>query len=143
MRLIPGFVGAGHIYYGCKSVEGSRCIDFLNKYNSICFTSLLVFTGSGHRSLMPFQISELVEMSLLLRNACMGMIELAHPETRPMVADSYFGAMLGSDHDDNGTSGGTTRATDQNAEIAKWTHLFKVSFCQNVMRSSKISLNSK
>ena len=74
-------------------------------------------SGSGHRSLMPFKLPELEEMSILLRNACIGMIQLAHPESRPIVTEDYFGAM---------TVPGEMPETDQTVQIANWTHLFKV-----------------
>ena len=66
---------------------------------------------------MPFKLSELEEMSLLLRNACIGMIELAHPESKPVITEDYSGVMVAP---------GEMPDTDQKAEIAKWTHLFKV-----------------
>ena len=38
---------------------------------------------------MPFTIAELVPMILALRDTCLGIIELAHPETRPEVKEEY------------------------------------------------------
>ena len=80
-------------------------------------------TGSGHRSLMPFKLPELEEMSILLRNACIGMIQLAHPESRPTVTEDYFGAM---------TAPGEMPEADQTVQIANWTHLFKVRVTKNL-----------
>ena len=41
---------------------------------------------------MPFSLSELVAMSLALRDACLGIIELAHPDTRPALKEDYRAA---------------------------------------------------
>ncbi|XP_072172763.1 ubiquitin-protein ligase E3C-like [Diadema setosum] len=71
-------------------------------------------------SLMPFSIEELVHMSLALGNACLGMVELAYPETTPSVTSEYSLAMA---------SVGVRRRLDpKKAEkvMATWLYVFKV-----------------
>ena len=50
-------------------------------------------TDSNRNSLMPFTREELVHMSWALRNTCLGMVELAYPETTPSVTSDYSLAM--------------------------------------------------
>jgi ubiquitin-protein ligase E3 C len=38
---------------------------------------------------MPFTLSELVPMSLALRDVTLGLVELAFPESRPTVKEEY------------------------------------------------------
>ncbi|XP_076346418.1 ubiquitin-protein ligase E3C [Tachypleus tridentatus] len=38
---------------------------------------------------MPFSLSELVSLSLALRDVCLGLIELAYPDTKPSVNEQY------------------------------------------------------
>ena len=42
---------------------------------------------------MPFSISELIPMSLLLRDVALGLVELAYPESRPTVREDYQNAV--------------------------------------------------
>uniref|UniRef100_UPI00358F7F7F ubiquitin-protein ligase E3C isoform X1 n=1 Tax=Myxine glutinosa TaxID=7769 RepID=UPI00358F7F7F len=75
------------------------------------------------KSSMPFSLAELVEMSLRLRDACLGIIQLAYPDSRPELRDSYAQALQGSS---------VRRAVAQPAEQrlqeqrTRYTHLFKV-----------------
>jgi ubiquitin-protein ligase E3 C len=48
-----------------------------------------VGTGSSTRVWMPFTLSELVPMSLSLRDVTLGLIELAFPQSRPTVKEEY------------------------------------------------------
>ena len=70
---------------------------------------------------MPFKLPELVVMSRALRDACLGIIELAHPETRPEVREEYKLAFQ---------SIGAARKTQSTDELRRqqktWSHLFKV-----------------
>ncbi|XP_033636657.1 ubiquitin-protein ligase E3C-like [Asterias rubens] len=73
--------------------------------------------GDAHHSLMPFRLDELIHMSLSLRNACLGMIECAHPETRPTVTKDYTRAMASVGVSAHGRS----------SDVAStWMHVFKV-----------------
>ncbi len=38
---------------------------------------------------MPFTLNELVPMSLALRDVTLGLIELAFPESRPVIKEEY------------------------------------------------------
>ena len=66
---------------------------------------------------MPFTLNELVTMSLTLRDISLGLIELAFPESRPMVREDYKQAV------------NSVRITQPEAQddrdIIIWTHLFK------------------
>ena len=73
--------------------------------------------GDTHHSLMPFRLDELIHMSLSLRNACLGMIECAHPETRPTVTEDYTQAMA---------SVGVTPRSRSSDIASTWMHVFKV-----------------
>ena len=55
------------------------------------YTFIFSVAAVGHSS-MPFSLSELVAMSLALRDACLGIIELAHPDTRPALKEDYRAA---------------------------------------------------
>ncbi|XP_022110390.1 ubiquitin-protein ligase E3C-like [Acanthaster planci] len=112
--------------YPLSPADSARIIPLLSVFCSL-FGHLLLslhdaeFHGDkradSHRSLMPFQLDELVHMSLVLRNACLGMIECAHPETRPSVTKDYRRAMA---------SVGVISHTDSGDEAAMWMHVFKV-----------------
>ncbi|KAH3832083.1 hypothetical protein DPMN_105360 [Dreissena polymorpha] len=43
---------------------------------------------SGPGSSMPFEFKD-VEMSVALRDVCLGILELAYPDARPTVNDDY------------------------------------------------------
>ncbi|XP_066601185.1 ubiquitin-protein ligase E3C [Prorops nasuta] len=64
---------------------------------------------------MPFNTSELVLLSAHIKGVCLGLVELACPDTRPTVRDDYKSAVLGPS---------SIMETQQNTQI--WTHLFKV-----------------
>ncbi|XP_045693706.1 ubiquitin-protein ligase E3C isoform X3 [Phyllostomus hastatus] len=79
--------------------------------------------GAGQRpsSLMPFTLEELVVLSRCLRDACLGIIKLAYPETRPEVREEYATAFQ--------SVGVRTSAEVQQcvqAERKRWVQLFKV-----------------
>ncbi|KAG7205243.1 hypothetical protein KM043_018323 [Ampulex compressa] len=64
---------------------------------------------------MPFTTSELVLLSAHLKGVCLGLVELAFPDTRPAVRDDYKNAV----HDSS-----CPMQNQQDTQI--WTHLFKV-----------------
>jgi len=39
---------------------------------------------AGERTAMPFCLSELAQMSVTLRDVCLGIIDITHPDTRPV-----------------------------------------------------------
>uniref|UniRef100_A0A8C4QGR2 HECT-type E3 ubiquitin transferase n=1 Tax=Eptatretus burgeri TaxID=7764 RepID=A0A8C4QGR2_EPTBU len=75
------------------------------------------------KSSMPFSLSELVEMSLRLRDACLGIIQLAYPDSRPELRDSYAQALQGSIVGRSVTQPAEQRLQEQRT---RYTHLFKV-----------------
>ncbi|XP_006621472.1 ubiquitin-protein ligase E3C [Apis laboriosa] len=64
---------------------------------------------------MPFTTSELVLLSSHLKGVCLGLVELAFPDSRPTVRDDYKRAVLGP-----------TCSLRNQQDTQMWTHLFKV-----------------
>ncbi|KAG8224519.1 hypothetical protein J437_LFUL004210 [Ladona fulva] len=53
------------------------------------------FPVSNSPPVMPFTLPELASLSLSLKDACLGLVELAFPESRPGVRDDYRTALRG------------------------------------------------
>lgn len=64
---------------------------------------------------MPFTTSELVLVSSQLKGVCLGLVELAFPDTRPSVRDDYKNAVRGPSY-----------SIQNHQDTQMWTHLFKV-----------------
>lgn len=64
---------------------------------------------------MPFTLSEVVDLASILRDVCIGLVELAYPDTRPNTSSFSF-ASGKSRAGSSGPSAGETRL---------WMHLFK------------------
>lgn len=85
--------------------------------------------GQRQSSMMPFTLEELVILSRCLRDACLGIIKLAYPETKPEVREEYIAAFR---------SVGVTKNTEMQqciqTEQKRWIQLFKVNCvnCQNI-----------
>uniref|UniRef100_A0A8D0HAU2 Ubiquitin-protein ligase E3C n=1 Tax=Sphenodon punctatus TaxID=8508 RepID=A0A8D0HAU2_SPHPU len=78
-------------------------------------------TGQRQSSMMPFTLEELVLLSRCLRDACLGIIKLAYPETKPEVREEYIAAFR--------SVGVTTNTEMQQCiqnEQKRWIQLFKV-----------------
>ncbi|XP_059695691.1 ubiquitin-protein ligase E3C isoform X2 [Haemorhous mexicanus] len=77
--------------------------------------------GQRQSSMMPFTLEELVILSRCLRDACLGIIKLAYPETKPEVREEYIAAFR---------SVGVTKNTEMQqciqTEQKRWIQLFKV-----------------
>lgn len=73
--------------------------------------------------MMPFTLEELVILSRCLRDACLGIIKLAYPETKPEVREEYIAAFR---------SVGVTTNTEMQqciqTEQKRWIQLFKVQY---------------
>ncbi|XP_062900489.1 ubiquitin-protein ligase E3C isoform X1 [Mobula hypostoma] len=72
-------------------------------------------------TMMPFTLRELVTLSRCLRDACLGIIHLAYPETKPEVREEYIVAFK--------SIGVHTNAEMQErieSERKRWIQLFKV-----------------
>lgn len=78
---------------------------------------------------MPFDLPELAHMALALREACLGIIELAHPDSKPVVHEEYRAALLKTGIR---THQETSPAEEKQTET--WAYLFKVS-SQAMIRS--------
>ena len=66
-------------FYGSSNKNSSPLVDHQQQAaaaNSNSFT-------------MPFSRNDLVPMSLLLRDLALGLVELAYPESRPVVGQEY------------------------------------------------------
>uniref|UniRef100_A0A8C5LBI6 Ubiquitin-protein ligase E3C n=3 Tax=Jaculus jaculus TaxID=51337 RepID=A0A8C5LBI6_JACJA len=77
--------------------------------------------GQRQSSMMPFTLEELVVLSRCLRDACLGIIKLAYPETKPEVREEYVTAFQ--------SIGVTTSSEMQQCiqmEQKRWIQLFKV-----------------
>lgn len=71
--------------------------------------------------MMPFTLEELIMLSRCLRDACLGIIKLAYPETKPEVREEYITAFQ--------SIGVTTNSEMQQCiqmEQKRWIQLFKV-----------------
>lgn len=89
------------------------CVKWLNTF--------FLWTGQMQSSMMPFTISELVNLSRCLRDACLGIIKLAYPETKAEHREEYMAAFR--------SVGVKTNAEVQQriqAEQKRWVQLFKV-----------------
>ena len=68
---------------------------------------------------MPFTIEELIPMCQMLRDTCLGIIELAHPDARFTIKDTYKKALE--------KTGVPSRAGEEHdKETNRWTYLFRV-----------------
>lgn len=76
-------------------------------------------TFNDKSSSMPFSLDELVPMTLMLRDSCLGIIELAHPDAKPMITDDYKEALRLT-----GVKDIDQQTRDQ--ETRRWAYLFKV-----------------
>uniref|UniRef100_A0A5F8GAW5 Ubiquitin-protein ligase E3C n=1 Tax=Monodelphis domestica TaxID=13616 RepID=A0A5F8GAW5_MONDO len=77
--------------------------------------------GQRQSSMMPFTLQELIILSRCLRDACLGIIKLAYPETKPEVREEYIVAFK--------SVGVTTNTEMQQCiqmEQKRWIQLFKV-----------------
>lgn len=70
---------------------------------------------------MPFTTYDLVILSSHLKGVCLGLVELAYPETRPTIRDDYKNAVLGPS---------SSSIAPQSTQI--WAHLLKV--CVSLLR---------
>ncbi|XP_072941494.1 ubiquitin-protein ligase E3C isoform X3 [Epargyreus clarus] len=79
-----------------------------------------MFPGPSSGRTHAFEFSELDGLCRTLRQVCLGLVELAYPESRPSFIGQYKEAV-----------GGT--AMSENNHTPAWSHLFKV--CTQLMRA--------
>ncbi|XP_072432313.1 ubiquitin-protein ligase E3C [Chiloscyllium punctatum] len=77
--------------------------------------------GQQPPTMMPFTLKELVTLSRCLRDACLGIIHLAYPETKPEVREEYMVAFKSI-----GVRTNTEMQQRIEAERKRWIQLFKV-----------------
>ncbi|XP_036102269.1 ubiquitin-protein ligase E3C isoform X2 [Molossus molossus] len=77
--------------------------------------------GQRPSSLMPFSLEELVALSRSLRDACLGIIKLAYPETKPEVREEYLTAFQSI-----GAAASTEEQPCVQTGQKRWIQLFKV-----------------
>ncbi|KAM6978093.1 ubiquitin-protein ligase E3C [Aplochiton taeniatus] len=77
--------------------------------------------GQSQSSMMPFSLAELVTLSRCLRDACLGIIKLAYPETKTEHREEYMAAFRSV-----GVKTNTAVQQRIQAEQKRWVQLFKV-----------------
>ncbi|XP_048196495.1 ubiquitin-protein ligase E3C [Perognathus longimembris pacificus] len=77
--------------------------------------------GQRQSSMMPFTLEELILLSRCLRDACLGIIKLAYPETKPEVREEYIAAFQSV-----GVSTSSEMQQCIQMEQKRWVQLFKV-----------------
>ena len=83
---------------------------------------------------MPFKLTELVPMVLMLRDTCLGIIELAHPDAKLSVTEDYREALRRTAMKDKHYV-----TQDDSLELTStWSFLFKV--CWSLFASLVIVL---
>jgi ubiquitin-protein ligase E3 C len=105
-----------------KSTEIQRIVPALDVFCSL-FSHLLVtlddseFYNESTMTLgaMPFTLEQVVEFASILRDVCLGLVELAYPETRPNAAVFSFAKASRSS---------TENSSPEDTRL--WMHLFKV-----------------
>ena len=73
---------------------------------------------------MPFSVKELVPMAQALRDACVGIIELAHPDTKPTLREDYMKAFHSV-----GVLQNVLSMDELQRQRDTWAYLFKVGRC--------------
>eukprot|EP00069_Balaena_mysticetus_P020326 bmy_12875T0 len=121
-----------HRVYGTIASDSSRIIPLFYLFSSLFSHSLISIhdneffgdpidvVGQRQSSMMPFTLEELIMLSRCLRDACLGIIKLAYPETKPEVREEYIIAFQ--------SIGVTTNSEMQRCiqmEQKRWVQLFK------------------
>ncbi|XP_060052848.1 ubiquitin-protein ligase E3C isoform X2 [Erinaceus europaeus] len=85
------------------------------------FGDLTEVAGPRRPSMMPFSLEELVVLSRCLRDACLGIIKLAYPDTKPEVREGYSLAF-------QSVGVATSQELQQCVQLQqkRWVQLFKV-----------------
>ncbi|KAL4716821.1 hypothetical protein ACJJTC_012632 [Scirpophaga incertulas] len=91
------------------------CRDIDEEDMEMSLTNAPACTSGGGGRVHAFEFSELGSLCRTLRQVCLGLVELAYPETRPVVVGLYKDA-VGSTH---------IELSGKNQTPA-WSHLFKI-----------------
>lgn len=83
---------------------------------------------SASKSFMPFHLNELVPMTRVLCDVCLGVVELAHPEAKPTLSNNYRAAFW--------SVGAARNSLEPDELLARrdlWAYLFKVKLMFNLI----------
>lgn len=72
---------------------------------------------------MPFNLLEIIQMVIALRDVCLGIIELAHPDAKPTINEDYRQALSRV-----GVKTRNNNVKELNQQTLQWGYLFKVRF---------------
>jgi ubiquitin-protein ligase E3 C len=72
---------------------------------------------------MPFNLLEIIQMVIALRDVCLGIIELAHPDAKPTVNEDYRQALSRV-----GVKTRNNNVKELNQQTLQWGYLFKVRY---------------
>ncbi|XP_074640383.1 ubiquitin-protein ligase E3C-like [Tubulanus polymorphus] len=111
------------------TIDRDRIVPVLSLFCSLFCTSIMSLHDaeffaedeSSHRAAMSFTISELIPISLALRDACLGIIELAHPDTKPSLREDYHKVFKSI-----GLHSNTVTAEELETQTATWAYVFRV-----------------
>lgn len=82
---------------------------------------MFFWAGQSQPSMMPFSLTELVTLSRCLRDACLGIIKLAYPETKTEHKEEYVAAFRSV-----GVKSNSQVQQCIQAQQKRWVQLFKV-----------------
>ncbi|XP_041360114.1 ubiquitin-protein ligase E3C-like [Gigantopelta aegis] len=109
-------------------MDVNRIVPMLSVFCSMFSHSLITlhdaeFYGDEQSSVrsMPFTTEELIPMCQVLRDACLGIIELAHPDARFTVKDTYKEALQKT-----GVTSRVPAGENHDKETSQWAYLFRV-----------------
>uniref|UniRef100_A0A1E1WF09 Ubiquitin-protein ligase E3C n=2 Tax=Pectinophora gossypiella TaxID=13191 RepID=A0A1E1WF09_PECGO len=112
--LFSLLIGTLHDTEFCRDIDDDEKMSMTSTTSSV--------TGSGGR-IHAFEFSELGGLCRTLRQVCLGLVELAYPESRPAVLSGQYKDAVGA---------GQIEFSGRNQTPA-WSHLFKV--CTNLLRA--------
>ncbi|XP_047985069.1 ubiquitin-protein ligase E3C [Leguminivora glycinivorella] len=116
--LFSLLIGTLHDTEFCRDVDDDDSMSCESIYNNDSNVSHFP-TGGGGR-VHAFEFSELGGLCRMLRQVCLGLVELAYPESRPAVNTQYRDAV-----------GATIELAG--SQTPAWSHLFKV--CTHLLRA--------
>ncbi len=117
-----------HIKYDCGLVNSTALLkfvfliaNFFLKIECYKWMFLIARAGQSQTSMMPFSLAELVTLSRCLRDACLGIIKLAYPETKTEHKEEYVAAFRSV-----GVKSNSQVQQHIQAQQKRWVQLFKV-----------------
>ncbi|KAL5017056.1 hypothetical protein ScPMuIL_006645 [Solemya velum] len=111
-----------------NETDSNQIVSLMSVFSSMFSHSLYTlhdaeFYGDSNNqgSSMPFSLSELAPMAHALRDTCLGIIELAHPDAKPTVNEDYREALKRT-----GVKYRSDRLQEELKKSRQWAYLFKV-----------------